>query len=77
VDDGVYGMLGQNSRYGGLTDVGADEFRTAQLMPGNDRVDGDHPVHVAVALDAPYETASELPGRSGHEHDLAQDQRLP
>jgi hypothetical protein len=74
---GVHPVFGENTRYGGLPDIGTDEFRTAQMMLGRDRVHSDHPVHTGVALNAPYETASELPRRSGHEHDLAQDQRLP
>lgn len=46
-------------------------------MRGRHRVHSDHPVHLGITLDASYETAPELPGHPGHEHDLAQDQRLP
>lgn len=73
VDHRVDGVLGQDPRYGRLPDVGADELRVAQLMRGRDRVDGDHPVHTGLALHAPDEAASQLPGHSGDEHDLSQD----
>lgn len=77
MDDGVDSVLGQDPRDDRLPDIRADEFRPAQLMRGRHRVHGDDPVHIGIALNAPYETASELTGRSCHEHDLAQDQRLP
>lgn len=70
-------MLGEHSGDGGLADVRADEDGVAQLVPGRDRVDGDHPVHFRITLDTPHEPAAQLPGRSRDEHDLPQDQRLP
>lgn len=77
VHDRVDGMLGQDARYGGLADVRPYEIGTAETVLGSDGVHTDDPVHLGVAQDSPYETAAELAGHSGHEHDLAQDQRLP
>ncbi len=74
--DRVDGVLGQDPRQGGLPDVRAHELRVAQLVRGRDRVDGDHPVHPGLALDAPDEAAPQLPGRSCDEHDLPKT-RLP
>ena len=62
---------------GRLADVREYELGAVELMAGLDRVDRDHPVDVRIPLDAPHEAASQLPGRSCDEHDLAQDQRLP
>lgn len=77
VHDGVHGVLGQHAGDGGLPYVRPYEIGSAQMVGGRHGVHADHPVHVRITLDAPYETASELPGHSGDEHDLPQDQRLP
>lgn len=73
----VDGVLGKDSGDRWLADVRRHEIGVAQLVSGHDRVDGDHPVHTRITLDAPHEAAAQLPGRSRDQHDLPQDQRLP
>lgn len=60
--DRVDGVLGQDPRQGGLPDVRAHELRVAQLVCGCDRIDGDHPVHPGLTLDAPDEAAPPAAG---------------
>ena len=73
----VHGVSASTLAIAGLPDVGLDEFGAAQVVLRRHRVHRDHPVHLGVTLDPAYEPAPQLPGDSGHEHDLAQDQRLP
>ena len=77
VHHGVHVVLGQQTGYGGLTDVGLDEVRAAQMVSRRHRVHRDDPVDLRVTLDPPDEPASQLTGHTGDEHDLPQDQRLP
>ena len=77
MDDRVDGVSASTRAIVGLPDVGPDELGAAQMVLGRHRVHGDHPVHLGVTLDPPYEPAPQLTGHSGDEHDLAQDQRLP
>lgn len=77
MDHRVDVVLGENLGDLRAADVRPDEFGGAELVRRVDRVDRDHPFHLRVPLDPPHEAAPEMPGGTGDEHDLAQDQRLP